>query len=771
MSQRELELALQAAIREAEVRRHEFVTLEHLLYALLHERVASDVIRRCGGDIDALRSELDDLLDNEIEALPEGVSQDPMQTLGFQRVLQRAIMHVQTSGNAEVNGGNVLVAMFREEDSHAIYLLRKQGISRLDVVNYISHGVSKVDDEDDEDDEEAYELEGEDGLDVDRAAKSPLKSFMVNLTKLAEEGKIDPLIGREHEVERVIQILCRRRKNNPMLIGEPGVGKTAIVEGIARKIVNDEVPAVLAGTEIYSLDMGSLLAGTKFRGQFEERLKASLKALKKKENAILFIDEIHMIVGAGATAGGSMDASNLLKPALQSGELRCIGATTHEDYRRNLERDKALARRFQKIDVNPPSVEDTIAILKGLQGHYEEFHDVTYTEEALVTAAELADRFIRERYLPDKAIDVIDEAGARNRMLTADDRLDTLDAPHIEEVISKIARMPDIKAGVSERDRLSVLESEMKERVFGQDKAITSVVSAIKLSRAGLGRPQQPVGSFLFAGPTGVGKTEVAKQLADVLGVAFIRFDMSEYMEKHTVSRLIGAPPGYVGYDQGGLLTESIRKTPHCVLLLDEIEKAHPDLFDILLQVMDRATLTDNNGREADFRNVILIMTSNAGAREMTQNLVGFGKGVDVSMGSKALEKMFRPEFRNRLTETVLFDPLQPVVMEMIVDKFVGELGSQLAERDTTIELTDASRAWLAREGYDEIFGARPLARLIQTAIRQPLAEELLFGQLEHGGHVIADYKEGDDGLSFSFDPNEPPVDEEERKKAAALLN
>ncbi|MEO1267109.1 MAG: AAA family ATPase [Myxococcota bacterium] len=581
MSQRELELALQAAIREAEARRHEFVTLEHLLYALLHERVASEIIRRCGGDIDELRSELDELLENELEALPKEVKQDPMQTLGFQRVLQRAIMHVQTSGKAEVNGGNVLVAMFREEDSSAVYLLRNQGISRLDVVNYISHGISKTDE--DEDDEEEHELEGEDGLDVDRAAKSPLKSFMVNLTKLAEEGKIDPLIGREHEVERVIQILCRRRKNNPMLIGEPGVGKTAIVEGIARKIVNDEVPEVLANTEIFSLDMGSLLAGTKFRGQFEERLKASLKALKKRKNAILFIDEIHMIVGAGATAGGSMDASNLLKPALQSGELRCIGATTHEDYRRNLERDKALARRFQKIDVHPPSVEDTIAILNGLRGHYEEFHKVSYTEEALTIAAELADRYIRERYLPDKAIDVIDEAGARNRMLSDDIRLDTLDAPHIEDVIAKIARMPDLKAGVSERDRLSVLESEMKRRVFGQDDAIMSVVSAIKLSRAGLGRPGQPVGSFLFAGPTGVGKTEVAKQLAEVLGINFIRFDMSEYMEKHTVSRLIGAPPGYVGYDQGGLLTESIRKTPHCVLLLDEIEKAHPDLFDILL--------------------------------------------------------------------------------------------------------------------------------------------------------------------------------------------
>jgi len=759
MSQRNLELALQAAIREAEIRRHEFVTVEHLLFALLHEEVTEDIIYKCGGDLKALKRQLQAYLDDEIAPLPDDVHVRPQQSLGFQRVLQRAIMHVHSSGKAEINGGNVLVAMFREQDSNAVYLLENQGITRLDIVGYLSHGISKIDeddededdDEDDAEDDEVTEAAGdqEDG-DEEGEVRKPLKSFTVNLTDRASKGEIDPLIGRASEVERLIQVLCRRRKNNPILVGEPGVGKTAIVEGLARKIVDNEVPEVLRGTEVYALDLGSLLAGTKFRGQFEERLKASLKALKKKKNAILFIDEIHMIVGAGATAGGSMDASNLLKPALQSGELRCIGATTHEDYRRNLERDKALIRRFQKIDVLEPSVEDTVQILMGLKPHYEEFHKVTYTDEAIRAAAELSFRYILERHLPDKAIDVIDEAGARNRIKPPEDQKPVIDLTAIEEVLAKIARMPEIRAGASERERLAVLEASMLGKVFGQEDAIKAVVSAIKLSRAGLGRPDQPVGSFLFAGPTGVGKTEVAKQLAAVLGVEFLRFDMSEYMEKHTVSRLIGAPPGYVGYDQGGLLTEGIRKKPHCVLLLDEIEKAHPDLFDILLQIMDRATLTDNNGREADFRNVILIMTSNAGARDMTTNIVGFGKGTDATLGLKAIEKMFSPEFRNRLTRVVQFNALPREVMEQIVDKFIVELGDQLGERNVTISLDLAARAWLAVKGYDELFGARPLGRLIQETIRQPLADELLFGKLEKGGHVSVG--EVDGKLTFEIE-------------------
>ncbi len=756
MSQRDLELALQAAIREAEVRRHEFVTVEHLLLALLHEQVTENIVHQCGGDLTELRRQLRAYLDAEVQPLPEGADVRPTPSLGFRRVLDRAVIHVQSSGKAEVNGGNVLVAMFREPESHAVWLLEQQGVTRLDVVAYISHGVSKRDEDDDDDD--ATRDDDDDNAtanawdeDGDDASKKPLKSFMVELTARAREGRIDPLIGRQSEVERLVQILCRRRKNNPILVGEPGVGKTAIVEGLALRIVQGDVPDVLLNTDIFSLDLGSLLAGTKFRGQFEERLKSSLKALQKREKAILFIDEIHMIVGAGATAGGSMDASNLLKPALQSGELRCIGATTHEDYRRNLERDKALIRRFQKIEILEPSVEDTIQILEGLRASYEQHHQITYTPEALRAAAELSHRYINERHLPDKAIDVIDEAGARNRIKPPAERVQVIDHLQIEEVLAKIARMPELRAGASERERLSALERDMKARVFGQDNAIAAVVSAIKLSRAGLGRGDQPVGSFLFAGPTGVGTTEVAKQLAATLGIAFLRFDMSEYMEKHTVSRLIGAPPGYVGYDQGGLLTEAIRKNPHAVLLLDEIEKAHPDLFDILLQVMDRATLTDNNGREADFRNVILIMTSNAGAREMTANVVGFGKGADVAAGGKAIEKMFSPEFRNRLTRVVHFGPLPQEIMEQVVDKFIVELGEQLAAREVTLELTPAARAWLALKGYDPLFGARPLARLIQEAIRQPLADQLLFGDLENGGHVVIDVDpDHDDKLRFT---------------------
>jgi ATP-dependent Clp protease ATP-binding subunit ClpA len=754
-------MALHAAVREAENRRHEYVTLEHLLYALSFEPVAGKVLKSCGANLAKLRRELEDYLDNEIERLPENAVVDPIQTPAFRRVLHRALMHVQSSGKGEITGAQVLVALFHEAESHALYLLARHKVTRLDVVQYVSHGVSKLDDDEDDDgdgddeaepksaqdDGETFTEEGEDG----EAVKTPLKSFMVNLSDRAREGKIDPLIGRAAELERVIQTLCRRRKNNPLLAGDPGVGKTAIVEGLARKIVQGEVPDAIKDVEVYSLDLGSLLAGTKFRGQFEERLKAALKALQKKKNAILFIDEIHMIVGAGATAGGSMDASNLLKPALQSGELRCIGATTHEDYRRHFERDRALVRRFQKIDVHEPSVEDTIQILQGLKPNYEEHHQVKYTDEALRAAAELSARYIQERFLPDKAIDIVDEVGARNRLRIGDARLQTLGEAEVQEIVAKIARIPDLNAGKDERAKLSSLETRMKSTVFGQERAIDAVVGAVKLSRAGLGRADKPVGNFLFAGPTGVGKTEVAKQLAAALGVTFLRYDMSEYMEKHTVSRLIGAPPGYVGYDQGGLLTEAIRKSPHSVLLLDEIEKAHPDLFNILLQVMDRATLTDNNGREADFRNVILIMTTNAGAREMNENAIGFGKGTDLAKGAKEIERLFSPEFRNRLDEVVLFNPLQPQVMGQIVDKFVAELSAQLADRKVTISLTDAARDLLGKQGYDEKFGARPLGRLIQTKLRKPLSEQLLFGALELGGHATID-ADGDE-LRFSYEP------------------
>ena len=766
MSQRELEMALYAAVREAEARRHEYVTVEHLLYALAHEPVASNILLQCGADLVALRSDLQDFLDNDLPALPKEAEVEPAQTLGFQRVLQRALIHVRSSDKEEVDGGSVLVAIFAEPDSHAVYMLESHGVTRLDVVSYISHGISKLDDDDDDEDlDPDSEAEGAADPDdePDTGTRKPLKSFMINLTRRARDGKIDPLIGREQELDRVIQVLARRRKNNPLLAGDPGVGKTAIVEGLARKIARDEVPDLLKDVDIYSLDLGSMLAGTKFRGQFEERLKASLKALKKKKDAILFIDELHMIVGAGATAGGTMDASNLLKPSLQAGDIRCIGATTHEDYRRSLERDRALARRFQKIDILEPSVEDTVKILDGLRPYYEEFHQVKYAEDALRLAAELSDRYIADRFLPDKAIDVIDEAGARNRLEPMASRLEVIDAECVERVVAKIARMPDLTAGQDERARLASLLERMKEKVFGQDGAIDAVVSAIKLSRAGLSGVDKPVGSFLFTGPTGVGKTEVAKQLAGALAVEFVRFDMSEYMEKHTVSRLIGAPPGYVGYDQGGLLTEAIRKSPHSVLLLDEIEKAHPDLFNILLQIMDHATLTDNNGREADFRNVILIMTSNAGAREMAQNVVGFGKTLDISRGEKALERMFSPEFRNRLDTTVVFQSLSQEVMGLVVDKFMAELDAQLAERKVSITLTSACRDWLATEGYDELFGARPLHRLIQNRVRKPLAEELLFGDLQGGGTVEVDQKDGE--LTFNCTPAPEEAPEEPRPR------
>ncbi len=784
MGQLELRMALEASLREAESRRHEYVTPEHLLFALLFEPSARRVLLGCGADLDRLQHFLEKFFAKDLPQLPAGEEAEPKQSLGFQRVLERAVLHVQSAGKEELDGGDVLVSLSSEDESFAAWLLQEQGIARLDLVEFISHGIGRgvsddEDDEDEDDDDSALgnsgaprrplgEPEGGEGDDEDEAdddvprrarggRRQALKSFTVDLTALAADGKLDPVVGRAPELERLMQVLCRRSKNNPVLVGDAGVGKTAIVEGLAQRIVTGQVPEVLRDARIFSLDLGSLLAGTKFRGQFEERFKAALKALRKLPRPILFVDEIHMIAGAGSTTGSSMDLSNLLKPVLQSGELRCIGATTHEDFRRNLERDRALVRRLQLIDVAQPSVEETVQILEGLRERHETFHGVTYSAEALHSAATLASQHLNERSLPDSAIDVIDEAGARNWLRPAGERRSTLDRPEIEEVVARIARIPEITAAGDERERLQHLEASLREVVFGQDPAIAAVVNAVKLARAGLGLPDQPVGSFLFTGPTGVGKTEVARQLARSLGIGFLRYDMSEYMEKHAVARLIGAPPGYVGFDQGGLLTSAVRKTPHCVLLLDEIEKAHSDLFDLLLQVMDRATLTDNTGREADFRHVILIMTSNAGAREMAQAGIGFGQGFDPSRGSKELERLFRPEFRNRLSEQVTFAALSPAVMGRIVDKFVAELRLQLAARNAALTLSDDARSLLAREGYDERFGARPLARLIQRRLRQPLAEALLFGELREGGTASIEVDEG--RLSLTYEAALPASD------------
>ena len=736
MIQKDLEAALYAAVREAQRRRHEFITLEHLLYTLCFDKTTIKILKSVGVDVKQLKGELEEFLDDELEQLPEGSSAEPIQTIAFQRVMQRAILHVRSSGKEEVDGGNVLVAIFSEPDSHAAYYLGDQGVERLDVVSYISHGVTKSSDDDDSSwqDKPSY---SDDDEEDEESVNNPLEAFCTNLVERAMDGKIDPLIGRHAELERTIQVLCRRRKNNPIFVGDPGVGKTAIAEGLAHRIANGDVPAPLRDAVIWSLDMGSLLAGTKFRGQFEERLKAVVKSLQKEENAILFIDEIHTIVGAGATSGGTMDASNLLKPALAAGELRCIGSTTHEEFKRAFDRDRALARRFQKIDILEPTVSETREILRGLKKYYEEFHEVEYTDDAIDTAAELAFKYMREMKLPDKAIDVIDEAGARHNLRREELDTNIIDTTAIQEVISKIARIPDINVKGSDKENLRSLEETLKKMVYGQDQAIEAVVQAVKLSRAGLTRPDKPVGNFVFAGPTGVGKTEVARQLALALGVDFIRFDMSEYMERHAVSRLIGAPPGYVGYDQGGQLTEAVRKSPHSVVLLDEIEKAHPDIFNILLQIMDNARLTDNSGREADFRNVIIIMTSNAGAREMQTSTVGFNSGsVDISKSNKALDNLFPPEFRNRLDATVVFAPLPVEVVETIVDKFVGELEVQLAARRVRISLDETSRRWLAEQGYDERMGARPLGRVIQEHIKRPLADEILFGKLEGGGRA-----------------------------------
>ena len=739
----ELQATLQRAVTDTRRRRHEYLTLEHLLLAMLDDPTGADVVRKCGGDLGELKYELEQFLTESVEELPEGEESGPEQTLAFQRVLQRAAMHVQGAGRAQMTTGNLLVAMYRERDSHAVFLLEKQGVTRFDVINYISHGVSKVDPGGGVVPRPrtpgGVDAEGEgDG----EAVKNPLESFCQDLTQRARDGKIDPLIGRAAELERMIQVLCRRRKNNPLLIGEPGVGKTALAEGLALRIVAKEVPPVLQNAKVYALDMTAVLAGTRYRGDFEQRLQAVIKVLTDDPEAILFIDEIHTIIGAGATSGGTMDAANMLKPPLANGEIRCIGSTTFKDYRQAFEHDRALARRFQRIDVGEPSVGEAIDILKGLRPRYEEHHKVKYTDAAIEAAAQLSARHISGSHLPDKAIDVMDEAGARVRLMADADRPEEIRPPLIEEVVAKIARIPTRSVSMSDRIKLGSMEEDLKRLIYGQDQAIDQIVTAIKLARAGLGNPEKPTGCFLFAGPTGVGKTELAKQLAATMGVEFIRFDMSEYMEKHTVSRLIGAPPGYVGFDQGGQLTDAVNKHPYSVVVLDEIEKAHPDLFNILLQVMDHATLTDNNGRKADFRNVILIMTTNAGSREMATTKIGFGEGGigDNRDGKKALERLFTPEFRNRLDATVFFDALPLEVIKKVVDKFLAQLEGQLTEKHVHLEVSEAARTWFAEHGYDKAMGARPMARIIQSTLKAPLANEILFGNLKEGGvaHIDA---------------------------------
>jgi len=742
MLSRELEVTLNLAFKDAREQRHEFMTVEHLLLALLDNPTAAKVLRACGADLNELRHELSGFIRDNSPVLPEGTERDTQPTLGFQRVLQRAVFHVQSSGRKEVTGANVLVALFGERESQAVYLLNQQSITRLDVVNFISHGISKVPDE--ERGEDAPSPAPEEESEAPEPGKNPLEAFTTNLNQQARLGKIDPLIGREHEVERTIQILCRRRKNNPLFVGEAGVGKTAIAEGLAKKIVDDEVPDVLRGATIYALDLGALLAGTKYRGDFEKRLKSVLAQLHRESGAVLFIDEIHTIIGAGAASGGVMDASNLIKPMLASGELKCIGSTTYHEYRGIFEKDRALSRRFQKIDIAEPSVEETVKILSGLKTRFEQHHDVRYTQQALRAAAELTERYINDRHLPDKAIDVIDEAGARMRLMPPSRRRKTVGVTDIENIVAKIARIPPKTVTRSDKDVLRSLERDLKMVVFGQDEAIGSLAAAIKMSRSGLGEPSKPIGSFLFAGPTGVGKTEVSRQLARIMGIELVRFDMSEYMERHTVSRLIGAPPGYVGFDEGGLLTEAITKNPHAVLLLDEMEKAHPDVFNLLLQVMDHGTLTDTNGRRTDFRSVVLIMTTNAGADRISRASIGFTQQDHSGDAMEVIKRAFTPEFRNRLDAIIQFNALDPRTIAQVVDKFLIELEAQLDGRNVAVEVDDEARAWLARHGYDPVMGARPMARLIQERIKKPLAEELLFGRLEQGGQVAVTVREDD---------------------------
>jgi ATP-dependent Clp protease ATP-binding subunit ClpA len=754
---RSLEKALHRALALANERRHEYATLEHLLLSLTDDKDAAAVMKACNVDLDVLRRSLTNYIDNELGQMISGEREDSKPTAGFQRVIQRAVIHVQSSGREEVTGANVLVAIFAERESHAAYFLQEQDMTRYDAVNYISHGIAKRSGLSetrpvrgvDQDQQGANNTDGEEGGPKKKGEGDALDAYCINLNKKAGEGKIDPLIGRETEVRRTIQILCRRQKNNPLFVGDPGVGKTAIAEGLARKIINGDVPEVLLNCTVYQLDMGALLAGTRYRGDFEERLKAVVKEIESRPGAIMFIDEIHTVIGAGATSGGSMDASNLLKPALANGALRCIGSTTYKEYRQHFEKDRALVRRFQKIDVNEPSIPDAIEILKGLKPYYEEFHKVRYTDDAIETAVQLSARYMADRKLPDKAIDVIDESGASQMLLAEDKRQKIIGVPEIEATIATMARIPAKTVSKDDATVLKNLDTELKRMVFGQDKAIEALASSIKLARAGLREPEKPIGCYLFSGPTGVGKTEVAKRLAEVMGVNMLRFDMSEYMERHSVSRLIGAPPGYVGFDQGGLLTDGIDQHPYSVLLLDEIEKAHPDLFNILLQVMDHGKLTDHNGKSVDFRNVILIMTTNAGAQDMAREAIGFGNSVRQGDDMEAIQRLFTPEFRNRLDAVIPFGHLPSEVVRKVVEKFVLQLEAQLAERQVNIELSADAADWLARKGYDQQMGARPLARIIQEHVKKPLAEEVLFGKLTKGGTVRILLK-GDD-LHFEY--------------------
>ena len=737
MIAQELEVSLHMAFMDARQKRHELITVEHLLLAMIDNPTAAEVLRACGANLDKLRSELNHYIEEHTPNVGGDEEVDTQPTLGFQRVIQRAILHVQSSGKKEVTGANVLVAIYGEKESHAVFFLHQQGVTRLDVVNYISHGVAKVA-------EESKRAEAEQNTEAEAPPASALDSFTLNLNDQVLAGKIDPVIGREKELERVIQTLCRRRKNNPLLVGEAGVGKTAIAEGLARRIVEKNVPDVLANAVIYSLDMGALLAGTKYRGDFEQRLKAVMKKLEEQSDAVLFIDEIHTLIGAGAASGGTLDASNLLKPALSNGSLKCIGATTYQEYRGIFEKDHALSRRFQKVDVEEPSIAETVQILKGLKSRFEKHHSVKYTISALNTAAELSAKYINDRHLPDKAIDVIDEAGAAQRILPKSKQKKVIGDKEIEDIIAKIARIPPKNISSDDRNALKTLDRDLKAVVFGQDKAIESLAAAIKMARSGLGNQNKPIGSFLFSGPTGVGKTEVAKQLAYTLGIELVRFDMSEYMERHAVSRLIGAPPGYVGFEQGGLLTEAITKHPYCVLLLDEIEKAHPDIYNILLQVMDHGTLTDNNGRKADFRNVTIIMTTNAGADALSKTSMGFTQGKQAGDEMAEIKRLFSPEFRNRLDATVSFAPLSQDIIMRVVDKFLMQLEDQLHEKKVEASFSDKLKAYLGKKGFDPLMGARPMSRLIQDTIRRGLADELLFGKLANGGHVFVDIDDKD---------------------------
>ena len=744
----ELEQSLHRALRSANERRHEFATLEHLLLALCDDNDARSVLRACNVEIDQLRLQLSNYLDEDLTSLSVEEEEEAKPTAGFQRVIQRTVYHVQSSGRDEVTGANVLVAVFAERESHAVFFLQEQDMTRLDAVSYIAHGVAKTPGMSTERTVHGAEEKEEEESDV-KSDDEALDAYCIDLNEKARAGRIDPVIGREEELERTIQILCRRQKNNPLLVGDPGVGKTAIAEGLARRVVLGDVPEVLRDTTIYSLDMGSLLAGTRYRGDFEERLKAVIQELENHEDAILFIDEIHTVIGAGATSGGAMDASNMLKPALASGTIRCMGSTTYKEYRGYIEKDRALLRRFQKIDINEPSVLDAIKILNGLKPYFEDYHHIRYTGDAIKAAVELSAKYINDRKLPDKAIDVIDEVGAAQMLLPENRRRKTISVKDIENVVAKIARIPPKTVSKDDKASLANLDGELKEVVFGQDQAIEALATALKMSRAGLREPEKPIGSYLFSGPTGVGKTEVARQLAKIMGMEMVRFDMSEYMERHTISRLIGAPPGYVGFDQGGMLTDAIDQNPHAVLLLDEIEKAHPDLFNILLQIMDYGKLTDHNGKHVDFRNVVVIMTTNAGAAEMSKMAIGFGRDMQVGADEEAINRLFTPEFRNRLDATISFSALPPEVISKVVDKFIGELSDQLGERKVSISLGKAARDWLAEKGYDPLYGARPLGRIIQDKVKKPLADELLFGKLAKGGQVEIDVANGK--LSFAF--------------------